>query len=497
MVTAPVRTPENRALSISTVTMHLMMVGSTTMRKCRYSQCVTKEGVGYLRISDDREGLERGVDRQRADITARAKRDRVKIVRWYVDNDRGASRYSRRPRKDYLQMLADVKAGVAGGFIYSYSNSRLTRRPRELEDLLDLYDETGILIRTIVSGDDDLSTADGRMVARLKVTVDAAEAERISERVRRDARARAESGRPHGGGSRPYGWPDRRSLDPAEHAVIIEAAERILNGETLKAVARDLNGRGVATVTGRPWSSHVIRQVLTGPRVAGYTDRGGEPVAKASWQPALDESTWRELRALLLDPARTSPRAGRRSLLVGLALCSECDRPMTSSVARQRYSYFCRGCRLWRAMEPVDRYVEGVMVVFLEHAIEHEPEGVDQVQAAQERKVEQLRRNVSATLAEFSRSQADDEAMTPAQLRELMRSLNAKLSAEEAKLLPPRRRRLQAGLAGPDAATRWELLSLDQKRANIDDLLEIRLLRAPVGQRRFDEKTVELSVVQP
>ena len=487
MVTAPVSTPQNRA---SSMTMHLMMVGSTTMRKCRYSRCVTKEGVGYLRISDDREGLERGVDRQRADITARAKRDRVKIVRWYVDNDRGASRYSRRPRKDYLQMLADVKAGVAGGFIYSYSNSRLTRRPRELEDLLDLYDETGILIRTIVSGDDDLSTADGRMVARLKVTVDAAEAERISERVRRDARARAESGRPHGGGSRPYGWPDRRSLDPAEHAVIIEAAERILNGETLKAVARDLNGRGVATVTGRPWSSHVIRQVLTGPRVAGYTDRGGEPVAKASWQPALDESTWRELRALLLDPARATPRAGRRSLLVGLALCSECDRPMTSSVAKRRYSYFCRECRLWRAMEPVDRYVEGVMVVFLEHAIEHEPEP-ERVNA-QEQKVEQLRREVRATLAEFTSTRGDDDAMTPAQLRELMRSLNAKLSAEEAKLLPPRRRRLQAGLAGPGASDRWYRLTLDQKRANIDDLLEIRLLRMPVGRKTFDEKSVKL-----
>lgn len=450
---------------------------------------VTKEGVGYLRISDDREGLERGVGRQRADITARAKRDRVRIIRWYEDNDRGASRYSRKPRKDYLQMLADVKAGVAGAFIYSYSNSRLTRRNRELEDLLDLHDQTGIQIRTIVSGDDDLSTADGRMIARLKVTMDAAEAERISERVIRQTRERAEAGRPHGG-RRPYGWPDRRHLDPVEHAVITEMAERVLNGDHLKAIARDLNARGVETVGGGPWSANVVKQILLSPHTAGFTGRNNEPVAKGTWEPALDELVWRELRVVLLDPDRVMPRGGRRSLLVGLALCGECDRPVTSHVARRRYYYFCRECRLWRVMAPIDRYVEGVMVVHLEYAIETGPEPEARVNA-QEVKVERLRRKVSATLAEFVRTDGGD-AMTPAQLRELMRSLNAKLAAEEKKLLPPRRRRLQAGLVGPGAADRWYSLGLDLKRANIDDLLEIRLLRAPSGRHPFDKETVGL-----
>jgi site-specific DNA recombinase len=446
---------------------------------------VTKEGVGYLRISDDREGLERGVDRQRADITAKARRERVRVLRWYEDNDRGASRHSRKPRKDYLRMLDDARAGLAGQVIFSYSNSRLTRRPRELEDLLDLHDQTGVQIRTVVSGDDDLSTADGRMMARLKVTIDAGEADRISERVRREVRDRADAGRPHGG-RRPYGYPDRRHLDPAEHAVIVEAAERILGGESLKAVARDLNARGIATVTGKPWSANVIRQMLTSPHVAGYTTRNGEPVAKGTWEPALGELTWRELRALLLDPSRATPRAGRRSLLVGLALCGECERPMTSHITGQRRSYICQGCRLWRVMEPVDRYVEGVMKVFLEHAIEHEP-APERVNA-QELKVEALRKKVKATMREFE----NDDSMTPGQLRELMRSLNAKLSAEEAKLLPPRRRRLHVGLSGAGASDRWDRLSLDQKRANIDDLLEIRLFRMPPGRWRFDENTVGL-----
>jgi site-specific DNA recombinase len=78
--------------------------------------------------------------------------------------------------------------------ILSYSNSRLTRRLREYLDLIDLYEKTGVLICTCVSGDDDLSTADGRMVAKIKASVDEAEADKISERVNRRIADKAAAG---------------------------------------------------------------------------------------------------------------------------------------------------------------------------------------------------------------------------------------------------------------------------------------------------------------
>jgi site-specific DNA recombinase len=38
----------------------------------------------------------------------------------------------------------------------------------ELEDLIKLHEETGVIFQTVVSGQDDLSTSDGRMVACIK-----------------------------------------------------------------------------------------------------------------------------------------------------------------------------------------------------------------------------------------------------------------------------------------------------------------------------------------
>jgi site-specific DNA recombinase len=62
-----------------------------------------------------------------------------------------------------------------------------------------------VTIRTVVSGDDDLSTADGRAVARTIAAWDAAEAERSSERIKRQKRQRSEKGEWHGG-TPPYGY---------------------------------------------------------------------------------------------------------------------------------------------------------------------------------------------------------------------------------------------------------------------------------------------------
>src|SRR5215475_2256352 len=158
----------------------------------------------YCRISEDREGQEKGVTRQEEDCRELVTAIGGEVVRVFIDNDLSASTRSKKKRPDYDEMLAAARAGL-GDVIVSYSNGRLTRRPLELEDLIKLHEDTGVLIHTVKSGNDDLSTADGRMVARIKAAVDAAEVERTAERVERTARQRREEGRAHGG-SRTFGY---------------------------------------------------------------------------------------------------------------------------------------------------------------------------------------------------------------------------------------------------------------------------------------------------
>src|SRR5215472_14847485 len=91
----------------------------------------------YARISSDQEGSGAGVQRQLSDCKRLAKQLGWPVVDEYVDND--ISAYSARVRPEYRRLLDDIAAGVLDAVLV-YHLDRLTRRPKELEEFLDVLD---------------------------------------------------------------------------------------------------------------------------------------------------------------------------------------------------------------------------------------------------------------------------------------------------------------------------------------------------------------------
>lgn len=451
-----------------------------------------ERGAIYSRISDDREGLEHGVNQQEEDSHKRAKRDRVPIAAHHVyrENDRGASRHSKKKRPKYAAMLKAIEAGEIT-VIYAYSNGRLTRRPLELEDLIQLHEKTGVQFRTIVSGDDNLATADGRMVARIKAAVDAAEVDRISERVRRHSKARAEEGRGHGG-QRPYGWQaeDRRKLDRAEHKVIKDAVKRVFQGDSLRSIAVDFNRRGIPTVTGASWSISGLQRMLTNPRLAGIRVHQGKPIGKGDWKPAITELDHRRLVRLLTDGDRRTAYDNRRKYrMTGLAICTDCQVPVVLRINSgkgrpNRQFYGCKVCGMIRKREWVDTYVDGVMEEFLRGYKPKPPIPAD-VKAAREAK--RLRARIEDTKATF----AESDVMSPAELEDMLRGLYRKLQAAEDKATPPTDGAVLEDVTGPDPKMPWLDIPVERQRRIIDMFFTVELHRGRPGIRTFDPETVE------
>src|SRR5215217_1566422 len=87
----------------------------------------------YTRISQDREGKRLGVEDQRRRCRDLASRSGYRVVADYEDNDTSASTKSRKPRPGFQAMLEDGRARRFD-VVLAYSNSRLTRRLRELLD---------------------------------------------------------------------------------------------------------------------------------------------------------------------------------------------------------------------------------------------------------------------------------------------------------------------------------------------------------------------------
>lgn len=245
------------------------------------------------------------------------------------------------------------------GTVIAYSNSRLTRRPLELEDLIILSTDYGTVIRTVVSGDDDLSQPEGRMVARIKAAVDAGEADKVAQRVKRAVDQRKKLGEYHGS-TAPFGYrivpqEDRASVgvdlipEAAEVSMIHEAVTRLLDAnDSLYSVVRDWNAAGRRTRSGTPWRHGVLRKALTNPALVARTrpivdQTRRAPQASvgypARWEPILDDATFAALTRRLIDPTRfqsnpTGSRASKYSLAGRLTVCGRCGKSLYGQIRK-------------------------------------------------------------------------------------------------------------------------------------------------------------------
>lgn len=439
----------------------------------------------YARISSD-DGTALGVSRQVADCTAEAERRGWTVVETFVDNDVSASRKT--PRPEYQRMLTAVRAGKVRALVV-WDVDRLTRSPRELEDVIAFADEHALRLAS-VGGEIDLSTEQGRLTARLKGSVARYEVEQTSRRLKRKNDELAAAGAPVGKPA--FGYTRTRVdgvavdvINPAEAAIVREAAARVLAGEGLWRIVRDLDARGVTTNTGGSWQTQTLRRMLLRPRYAALRVHRGKVVGPAAWEAILDRDTFDRLTAKLTDPGRRTSNRGTavRYLLSGIALCGKCGRPAVGA-ARQEYKYrtyparyVCQhaGCHgVSRNMELVDEIVEGVLVGRLERDGVRLLGGDPEAERDARTRVDTLEAKLSLAADQFA-----DDVITADQLARITARLRDELTVERRRLAQSRPSDELAQFAGATAASAWARADLEVKRALINMLMTVTL--EPVG----------------
>ncbi len=274
----------------------------------------------YLRISEDRTGEQLAVARQRKACLTLC-RDKGWEPIEYVDNDTSAS--TGRSRPGYEKMLTDIDNGTVTAVV-AWDLDRLHRRPIELEHFADVADKHQLALAT-VSGDVDLSTANGRLIARLMGAVARHEIEHKADRQRTMAKQKAERGLPSW--SKAFGYqpgPDGPEPDPETAPLVRQAYSHILAGGSIADITRQWNDLGKVGLTGRPWTPPVVSLFLKKPRNAGLRAYNGDIIGKATWPGLVSESTWRDAQAILRAPGRRpGPKTCRRHLLTGVVRCGK------------------------------------------------------------------------------------------------------------------------------------------------------------------------------
>jgi DNA invertase Pin-like site-specific DNA recombinase len=325
----------------------------------------------YARISNDAEGTGAGVGRQLEDCQKLAASLGWGLAGEYVDND--ISAYSGKRRPEYQRMLSDLADGLIDGVLV-YHLDRLTRRPIELEHFLEIVDAAKVRHVRFVTGDADVSTGDGLLVARIMGAVAANESASKSRRVARKHQQNAAEGKPHRGAVRPFGYePDFVTIREAEAQVYRLLVGRFLAGESTRSLATWLKQEQVPTVTGSGWTTSTLKGMLTNARYAGMRVHKGQAVAPGQWEPIITEDEHRRVLAKYAERKNSGRRTPQRYLLSGMLRCGKCDTRLFSSARQSTRRYVCvsgpdhKGCgRLTITADPLERLIADAVLYRLD-----------------------------------------------------------------------------------------------------------------------------------
>jgi DNA invertase Pin-like site-specific DNA recombinase len=477
-----------------------------------------RTGIAYYRISDDPEHDELGVRRQRREVRAKAKRDKVWLVAEYTDDDRSA--FTRRRRPDYERFL---EHGKRVDVVMAWHPDRMTRGDLvEIERLIvAMGGDDGTPISTCETADYDVSTPHGRMIARVTGSIARYESEHKARRLRSKMAELVSEGKSTGGpaayGYRRVGYKNdpaeggrdtRRFVpDPAEQAIVVEVVERVARGETLTRIADDLNRRDVPTTHGTRWTISTVRRIALNPRYIGRLVHKGEDVGPGDWDALVDEATWRRAGALLNADDRPKRRSSRRYLLTGgMLVCGTpgCGQPLRSKQHHARTGmvpvYACRpksqgGCGgVTIRAEPVEQLVAERVIDIVESTRFAK---ALRTRGTGDRKAAAAVAKISAELDELEAAK-ESGAIT---LREYMRfrdGARARLVEAQERMASDTTEAATGRFAGQTGALRamWDdpATTLDRKQAIIRATIKPVVI-APVGKstgNRFDPDRVTI-----
>lgn len=462
----------------------------------------------YTRVSLDREGKSRSVSEQEADCRTWLERRGWTVVDVLCDNDRSASRYATKARPAYRQLVERVRARECD-VIAVWESSRLGRTLEDHVELRAASVEAGV-IWLIGDRIEDPANVTDRFTGTINKAVDEKASDETSARIRRRTAAAASAGEAHG--KLLYGYRlefdadggKRRVLDEVTAPIVREVARRVVKGESLYAVAADLNARAVPSPRGAAtgWTGSQVRRLCVNPGYAGRRVHKGQvvPGVTALWPRLIPENTYQALLKRLNDPVRkkTNNRAAAH-FLSGVLVCGVCDGPMMAGFnggvvdgVRTR-SYLCKS--KWctsRSKEPVEAYVTGAIVGRLMRPDVLDLLATDAAAPAEREQARAALEEAQGRLADYYAAAAEPGGPSPAALAAVEARLLPQIAALEAKVTVPQVPTLVRAVAGPEAARRWRALSVEQQRELAGLLMRPRVLPVGKGRRVFDPASIDL-----
>lgn len=497
----------------------------------------TRRAVLYGRVSKLAAGTTEGksVDQQLHELRAMAERDQVEVVAVHRDDGISASRHAgRKIREGWLHVMAAINDGSCTE-LWVWEISRATRDRPVWAQLVNACLLQNVKI-TVAGRVHDPADPDDGFMLDLTAALAVRESAVTSKRIKRDVRAAAAQGLPHG--RIPFGYRRvyddtsgallRQEPDPVYAPVIAEIFRRTVAEHAAYTIAQDLDTRGIPSPhearvarLGQPvddpypWTLEQVLRIVRNPTYAGlraHNEGGLKPgaratiVGEAAWDGIVDRETWEHAQLIVERPARrTTSDLSVKHLLSGIAVCGVCGSGCRLIKNRGYPSYACWGgpnrrgtCCVTRSQLPVDTLVAETLILW---AVQ--PDIVERLAAAQNdddatlaaREVGELQRQLD-DLAELVIARK----MTPALAGRVEARLLPQLDAARRRAVPQDVAPEVMRFVGPNARRVWtDDLTVPERRRIVRALVTVAIQRSPYsnGVRGFDPDLIDIDWIDP
>ncbi|GAB3673931.1 recombinase family protein [Saccharopolyspora sp. NPDC049426] len=469
----------------------------------------------YLRVSQDRSGRGKSNQEQHSDNVAAADRNGWTLGEAYEDRSISASRYTKKAREGYDQLIADLESGTfSADALIIWESSRGSRRVGEWVLLCDLLEERGKFVHVTTHGRtyNPRNPRDRRSL--LEDAVDSEyESGKQSSRIARDAAAAATAGRPPTRGA--FGHPRRHWIDTPlgreritvpedeierERAAVLATYDGLFAGKTLVSLARELDNQGFRTTRGGKFTRTEVRAMLLNPRNAGIRFYKGERLnVETAWEPIVSEETWQAAVHFLSDPKRRQNHGtARRWMGGGLYRCGVCNESdMRVNYRDDGRVYRCRATgHNSRHADKVDAFVLTTVAERLrrDDVAELLAETGQKSRAAELRtEAHGLRKRLDSLGVEYATG-----ALTAGQVRTATDHLESRMAEVNSELASlGRTDQLTYLFDADDAGQRFLDQTLDVQRATVAALCTVTLQANRRGRWALMSDTVDIDFNQP
>jgi DNA invertase Pin-like site-specific DNA recombinase len=271
----------------------------------------------YVRVSTQEQKLHGlSLDAQKKKLTDYASKNNMKIVGWYVDEGVSGRKLIKN-RPELQRMIQDAENGLFSRIVFI----RLDRFFRSVAEYHECMKRITPVVWTTTDEEYDLTTANGRMLVNMKLTIAEMEADMTGERINAVNDYKLTTGQPLTG-SQPYGWTiaidsntgRKKIVRDKDVEEIVEAViEHFLNHQSKRKTTIFANAKFQAGVNYKTVTSLLKNTYL-------YGSYRGNPNYCESY---IDKVTFDRIQDILQRNVKVNTQK-RAYLFSGLIRCPKC-----------------------------------------------------------------------------------------------------------------------------------------------------------------------------